>query len=658
VGRVHCARQSLQGGRRVEGVFFLNKRNENGPGRGHKLESGKRKMRAFVAAVVLVAAFQAACVASELLTSQAVWVDGSNLRNAPTSASGPGARNNAAAAVVYGAGFEDMFVFGGIRGDVADTYNELWSWSFNTFTWNFEGGDMGISTNAGVYGTKGQESASNQPGARLWHTFIWPTGKPWMLLFGGQGRDINADNGWLNDVWIVTLPNLNWTWVAGGSVRNEKANYGTRGVESSTNTPSARRQHAMAYDSMNDRILMFGGEGYDTDDGQGRLNDLWSLNPSNFYWTWIAGTSDAGLAGVYGTKGVPSSSNRPGGRTAHSMGVDPLNEILYLYFGTGRASGASSGLLNDFWSYNISSDEWTWESGTDAIDDQGDFGTEGVSSPSNVPPAREYAQAVLDITNDRLVVVGGRRPGFTQFGNDIWSFDLQSKEWTWAGGQSSVNAPGVYGTMHVPDDSNEIGARHSGVMAGSQLLSSFVLFSGTGFDSTGLIGQLNDVWMLGVFEETTEPPTTEPPITTGATVTTGEPPTTEPPVTTGAAITTGEPPITTGEPPVTTGEPPITTGVPVTTGEPPVTTGATTGTTGEPLVTTGAPVTTGEPPVTTGTTGEPTVTTGEPPSARNDTPTIVAVSATLGTLLFLSFVFSVALCVALAGGGAGGRVAV
>ena len=50
------------------------------------------------------------------------------------------------------------------------------------------------------------------------------------------------------------------------------------------------------------------------------FNDLWKY--SNGEWTWISGNKSATVAGVYGTQGVPSPSNYPGGRKFMGFGID------------------------------------------------------------------------------------------------------------------------------------------------------------------------------------------------------------------------------------------------------------------------------------------------------------------------------------------------
>ena len=70
------------------------------------------------------------------------------------------------------------------------------------------------------------------------------------------------------------------------------------------------------------------------------LNDLWKY--SNGSWTWISGNNIAGVAGVYGTQGIPSTSNHPGGRDSMGFVIDSSGSI-WMFGGNGYDSVGTSG---------------------------------------------------------------------------------------------------------------------------------------------------------------------------------------------------------------------------------------------------------------------------------------------------------------------------
>ena len=70
------------------------------------------------------------------------------------------------------------------------------------------------------------------------------------------------------------------------------------------------------------------------------LNDLWKFDGTN--WIWISG-SDTVVYGVYGTKGVGSPSNIPGGRQGSISWIDSNNN-LWLFGGFGFDAFGSEGM--------------------------------------------------------------------------------------------------------------------------------------------------------------------------------------------------------------------------------------------------------------------------------------------------------------------------
>jgi hypothetical protein len=49
--------------------------------------------------------------------------------------------------------------------------------------------------------------------------------------------------------------------------------------------------------------------------------------------------------------------------------------------------------LNDFWRYD---GNWTWMAGSSIGNQNGNYGTKGVASPSNFPGSKRYASNLID----------------------------------------------------------------------------------------------------------------------------------------------------------------------------------------------------------------------------------------------------------------------
>lgn len=98
-----------------------------------------------------------------------------------------------------------------------------------------------------------------------------------------------------------------------------------------------------------------------------------------------------------------------------------------------------------------------------------------------------------------LVVVTNSTPGggLSRSANFYVTNGQTANEWTWISGTDSFAHPGVYGTQGVPNAANFPGGRRYAVTwtdKGGDLW----LFGGVGIDSTGVWGNLNDLWEFNV----------------------------------------------------------------------------------------------------------------------------------------------------------------
>ena len=223
-----------------------------------------------------------------------------------------------------------------------------------------------------------------------------------------------------------------------------------------------------------------------------RQRALQYLNPSAGTWDWVSGSSTAGAFGVYGTQGVASASNMPGGRYAATGWPDSAGN-LWLFGGAGNTS-TNVGYLNDLWKYNIVAGTWEWVSGINGTQSYGVYGTQGVASSSNSPGARIGASAAVD-SSGSLWLLGGFGSSSSDQGylNDVWKLNPTAGTWEWVGGSNTSGARGVYGTRGVASPNNVLGGRLAAV-TWSDSSGNLWLFGGNGLDSSGSGGLLNDLW--------------------------------------------------------------------------------------------------------------------------------------------------------------------
>ncbi len=361
-------------------------------------------------------------------------------------------------------------------------------------SWSWVSGSDG-RYQAGLYGTRGVPGPANVPGARGRSAF-WTDAGGSLWLFGGNGVDSGGYQDLLNDLWKFDPAAGSWSWVSGSPFCDQPGSYGVKGVPASTNVPGGREQ-AMSWIDPSGRLWLFGGYGFTGKGSFGELNDLWRFDPATSEWTWVSGSNTLGQAGVYGTKGLAAPENVPGARGAGASWIDADGKF-WLFGGSGYDSvGYYPGTLNDLWKFDPATLEWTWVSGSDAMDELGRYGTKGTPAAANVPGARIYASSWIDAGGD-LWLFGGWGWGADFEGNcwllnDLWKFDPATLLWTWISGSDAVAQAGSYGAKGVGGPSNVPGSRYS-ACAWADAEGNFWLFGGDGYFAPEESGRLDDLW--------------------------------------------------------------------------------------------------------------------------------------------------------------------
>ena len=290
-----------------------------------------------------------------------------------------------------------------------------------------------------------------------------------------------------------------FVWMHGTNTINQNGVYGTLGVYASGNQPGGR-SGATTWTDASGIFWLFGGNGYGTSGGSGRLSDLWKYNPSTNQWMWVKGPSAINNNGTYGTKGTAASANNPGAREVAANWIDNSGDV-WIFAGFGRpASGSTSGYLSDLWKYNPSANQWTWMGGDSTLNNNGIYGTKGTPSASNKPSARYHSVGSVSASGNLFLYSGagygasGFIPGNT---NDLWSYNISANQWTWLSGDSVINQTGVYGTKGTAASSNKPGSRVHAINW-TDASGNLWIFSGHGRASTSTNGYLNDLWKYDV----------------------------------------------------------------------------------------------------------------------------------------------------------------
>jgi hypothetical protein len=184
----------------------------------------------------------------------------------------------------------------------------------------------------------------------------------------------------------------------------------------------------------------------------------------------------------------PGITDTPGGSQYSSTWTDNSGN-LWLLTGLGLSSSTprpspQPGQYGELWEYT----------GTANYDAGGCSNFWSEIQASATPIARWGAVTWTDPATGHLMLFGGQDGGL-EFLNDLWSFDTNSKTWTFISG--GANQPGVYGAPGVPWPGGRWGASARLDASGN-----LWMFGGLGCDSTVVANPidhcsnllLNDLW--------------------------------------------------------------------------------------------------------------------------------------------------------------------
>lgn len=213
-----------------------------------------------------------------------------------------------------------------------------------------------------------------------------------------------------------------WTWISGNYlVRDNVGVYGVQGVPSNVTVPGSRHRLTGFIDSLTENFFIFGGTGVPNNNNICSLNDLWSYNFNIRQWTWLSGSNSCIHGSSLGTgPGFYSTTNMPSARTDFMIGTFGNSSIIYVF-----AGASTTGLANDLWLYNITSNQWAYiRGGPTSSDSSGSFGVQGQTSSTSFPAPRKLAVVVYTSKSpNSLWLMGGQTP--PQAIGDMWRFDFQ-----------------------------------------------------------------------------------------------------------------------------------------------------------------------------------------------------------------------------------------
>jgi|GEM_PF-2428028 len=271
----------------------------------------------------------------------------------------------------------------------------------------------------GVYGVCGIPSDSTIPGCR-YEGQGWVGNDGTLWLYGGSGY-AGSRIGNLGDMWRFDPATNQWTWMAGDSICDVKAQKWSGPLA----TPGARYIAARWKRKDGSFWLFSGNNGND-------LSDLWRFDPQTLLWSY------------YDTD-VPGWPKFAQGVRLGGWTIDREDRLL-IY---GDAGGEGS-----LWRFDPAITQWSKLTPPYfGPSDNGlpRFGVLRQPSDSTTPAQHRDAVMWTD-TVGRIYLFGGesfyRNFANHHFLNDMWRFDPSTSQWEWLGGDS-VMAPDYYAWQHV-----------------------------------------------------------------------------------------------------------------------------------------------------------------------------------------------------------------
>jgi len=354
-----------------------------------------------------------------------------------------------------------------LYGGVSASWNAnsfLWKYNPLTNEWTWISGSSGLSNP--VYGVQGIPSINNSPGTRGFGSATWTDSIGNLWLFGGVTFDTTNTYWCPSALWKYNIATNEWTWMKGSN--SATGVDGIIGISNPANTPSGRSETSCTWVTGN-FLWLYGGN-------NGARDDLWKYNILTNEWTWMKGSPYYGQMSIHGTMGVEDSINTPGIRMVYSGWKDNCSN-LWLF--AGSMIYGNQNCYNDVWKYNIISNNWTWESGSNLLNDTGIYN--GFCNPSTVirPYSRFENRSCWTDKCGNLWTFGGAYEDSIHFKdfNDLWHFNITTKKWTLVSGSTLADQAGSFGAKTIYNSTNMPGHRF-GALPWSDTQGNLWLFGG------------------------------------------------------------------------------------------------------------------------------------------------------------------------------------
>ena len=222
------------------------------------------------------------------------------------------------------------------------------------------------------------------PNGRLGHSAIVDGPRQRLVIFAGDGDESAGIYQTKNDVWSLSLDGTP-AWTA---------------IHPSGTTPHRRRAHTAIFDAPRDRMIVFGGIGFDAGRSAFWPDDsaaVWSLS----------------LSATPGWSVIETPQALLSRRFAHAVALDPTRDRMWVYGGSDQIGSVN------------------FSPGLYYLDLAGTNAWTSVAAAGPAPPGLAEHVMVYDTSRDRIVLFGGIRAFTAAPMRDVWQLTLSGTP-TWS----------------------------------------------------------------------------------------------------------------------------------------------------------------------------------------------------------------------------------
>jgi hypothetical protein len=328
----------------------------------------------------------------------------------------------------------NLWLFSGMVASASiQPHSDLWKYDITTNMWTWVSGEINNTT--GNYVDMGIASNNSFPTSR-YGGFCWTDNLNNLWLFSGDIYQGSNQYNNIDDVWKYNIDTNQWTWMKGINPNisgYSTAVLGTLGIESPANTPGGNRMYeGSVWKTNNNDVYIRGNSVY-----------LWKYNMTTNNWAIVNNNSSSN----YGIQNVENTTNTPP-ITSNAMTWVDTNNNLWMFGGLYDYVGNSGPKMNynTLWKYNTTTNKWSWKKGKNpntilssfSKNHPGYSGIKGIENALSLPMSRN--KGINWIQNNNLFLgYGNNYFYFEKKLLDLWKFDIDTNNFTWIGGRSTVS---------------------------------------------------------------------------------------------------------------------------------------------------------------------------------------------------------------------------